>query len=125
MPQGVMDAFKSQFLLDGCTVITNVLQDLIRHGKNHHQTTKQHHHVPQDLHEPHQLQPVTVQPVRRHHHPTSAPYAKEAELIVQEEREAKSKMPLYKGLERFKLIDKMGESVLQYSLRVVIMLILV
>jgi hypothetical protein len=32
-------------------------------------------------------------------------------MIVQEEREAKAKLPLHKGLERYKLIDKMGESV--------------
>jgi hypothetical protein len=36
-------------------------------------------------------------------------YAKEAEAIVKEEREAKSKMPVYAGLENFKLLDKMGE----------------
>lgn len=39
------------------------------------------------------------------------PYAKEAEMIVKEEREAKNKLPVYKGLERFKLVEKMGESV--------------
>ncbi|EJU06270.1 Pkinase-domain-containing protein [Dacryopinax primogenitus] len=32
-----------------------------------------------------------------------------AEQIVREEREAKNKMPQYKGLERFKLLDKMGD----------------
>lgn len=32
-----------------------------------------------------------------------------AEMIVNEEREAKSKMPVYPGLENFKLLDKMGE----------------
>lgn len=110
MPK-VMDAFKSQFFLDSPSVVTHITQDLIRHGKNHHQTAKQHHHVPQDPHGPHQQQPVTMQPVKRHYDPTCPPYAKEAELIVQEEREAKAKMPHYKGLERFKLIDKMGESV--------------
>ncbi|KAA1466271.1 Pkinase-domain-containing protein [Dentipellis sp. KUC8613] len=41
--------------------------------------------------------------------PSAQQYAHEAEMIVQEEREAKSKMPTYKGLERFKLIDKMGD----------------
>lgn len=38
-------------------------------------------------------------------------HTREIEMIVQEEREAKGKMPIYKGLERFKLLDKMGESV--------------
>lgn len=99
------------------TLLTNVLPDLIRHGKNHHQTAKQHHHAPQDTHQPQQLQQVTVQPVsKRHHDPTLPLYAKEAELIVQEEREAKSKLPLHKGLERFQLIDKMGESVPHFPL---------
>jgi hypothetical protein len=39
----------------------------------------------------------------------SPDYKAEAELIVQEERESKNKMPVYKGLENFKLVDKMGE----------------
>jgi serine/threonine-protein kinase RCK2 len=39
----------------------------------------------------------------------SPDYRKEAEMIVQEERETKNKMPTYKGLENFKLLDKMGE----------------
>ena len=38
-------------------------------------------------------------------------YKEEVEQIVQEEREAKSKMPLYKGLENYKLLEKMGEYV--------------
>ncbi|KAG8990747.1 hypothetical protein FRB90_001629, partial [Tulasnella sp. 427] len=37
------------------------------------------------------------------------PYAKEAEMIVKEEREAKNKLPVYAGLERFKLVEKMGD----------------
>lgn len=43
--------------------------------------------------------------------PVQTPYAKEAEMIVKEEREAKGKLPVYQGLERFKLLEKMGESV--------------
>ena len=96
--------------------LTNIPQDLIRHGKNH-QTAKQHHHVSQVPPQPQQQQPATVQPVSKYHHDsTFPPYAKEAELIVQEEREAKSKLPLHAGLERFKLIDKMGESVYELHL---------
>ncbi|KAH8118335.1 Pkinase-domain-containing protein [Phellopilus nigrolimitatus] len=42
--------------------------------------------------------------------PTPSPnYRREAELIVQEEKEAKNKMPTYKGLEKYKLIEKMGD----------------
>ena len=32
-------------------------------------------------------------------------------MIVNEEREQKSKMPTYKGLEKYKLLEKMGECV--------------
>ncbi len=39
----------------------------------------------------------------------SQQYTREVEKIVKEERAAKEKMPTYKGLERFKLIEKMGE----------------
>lgn len=39
----------------------------------------------------------------------SEDYTKQVEAIVQEERETKSKMPVYKGLENYKLLDKMGE----------------
>ena len=36
-------------------------------------------------------------------------YNKAAARIVAEEREAKGRLPRYPGLERFKLLDKMGE----------------
>ena len=36
-------------------------------------------------------------------------YDEAAEKIVAEEREARARLPRYPGLERFKLIDKMGE----------------
>ena len=39
----------------------------------------------------------------------SQQYTREVEKIVQEERAAKEKMPTYKGLERFRLTQKMGE----------------
>lgn len=38
-----------------------------------------------------------------------AHHTQAAEAIVKEERAAKDKMPTIKGLERFKLLDKMGE----------------
>ena len=40
---------------------------------------------------------------------TQNKYSKEVEQIVAEERDAKSKLPRYKGLERFELLEKMGE----------------
>ncbi|KZV64621.1 Pkinase-domain-containing protein [Peniophora sp. CONT] len=36
-------------------------------------------------------------------------YSKEVEQIVAEERDAKTKLPRYKGLERFELLEKMGD----------------
>lgn len=42
---------------------------------------------------------------------TQHKYSKEVEQIVAEERDAKSKLPRYKGLERFELLEKMGECV--------------
>ncbi|KIJ56640.1 hypothetical protein M422DRAFT_197695 [Sphaerobolus stellatus SS14] len=87
MPPAVMDAFKN----------------LIRHGKNHHQSAK-HHQPSQDP------QLSTPQPQKRQEAP-SPPQSREqlAEKIVEEERQAKNRMPIYKGLERYKLLDKMGD----------------
>jgi serine/threonine-protein kinase RCK2 len=56
---------------------------------------------------PQQVTPESPQPAHR----------EAAEKIVKEEREAKEKMPTYKGLENFKLLEKMGEYVLLGSLR--------
>jgi hypothetical protein len=82
--------------------------DLIRHGKAHH--------TPQQQTQPQQAQPATsqktVQPPEPKQEPKQEPAPREAaELIVNEERQEKSKMPVYKGLEKFKLLDKMGECV--------------
>lgn len=41
--------------------------------------------------------------------PQSLAAKEAAEYIVKEEREAKNKMPVYAGLENFKLLEKMGE----------------
>jgi hypothetical protein len=41
---------------------------------------------------------------------------REVEKIVREEREAQEKMPMYKGLENFKLVQKMGECAHRYPL---------
>jgi len=39
----------------------------------------------------------------------SQTFQKEAEEMVQQEKVARAKLPSYRGLERFKLLDKMGE----------------
>ena len=103
------------------------ISDLIRHGKNHiharQDDTLSSSAPPADTHANHQRahperqqataqqpqppqQPAKAQPVAIKQ---SHQYSREVEKIVQEERAAKEKMPTYKGLERFKLIQKMGE----------------
>lgn len=79
--------------------------DLIRHGKHHnHNVTNQH---------PKQVEtspPPSMTPVSPH--PVVSPGPREAaQIIVDEERQAHSKMPRYQGLDNFELIDKMGELV--------------
>ncbi|KAG9051040.1 hypothetical protein FS837_000148 [Tulasnella sp. UAMH 9824] len=51
--------------------------------------------------------------------PVQTPYAKEAEMIVKEEREAKGKLPVYQGLERFKLLEKMGDGAFSHVYKAV------
>ena len=125
MPAGgvVIDAFKSM-----SNVLWNIpprihafvqnYSDLIRHGKQHHDKPG----PPQDPQTQHQQQrrAQTDQTDQQRQAQRSAAakeplpspgFRREAELIVQEEKEAKTKMPTYKGLENYKLLDKMGECV--------------
>ena len=139
MPPGVavVDAFKSNnfILFVYHTFLKDYLSDLIRHGKNHvharQDDTSSSSAPPADTHSNHQRaqperrqqanaqpqtqqkqqQPAKVQPVATKQ---SQQYTREVEKIVQEERAAKEKMPTYKGLERFKLIQKMGECASRY-----------
>jgi len=88
---GVVDAFKSTRLVFFIIFSHHLSADLIRHGKHHH-----HHHSLRHTPPP----------------PAKTPPAREAaEIIVDEERRERSKMPTYKGLEQFKLTEKMGEFV--------------
>lgn len=109
--------------------LTPSVADLIRHGKNH--TARQHNDAgqyefasPQQQQQQQQPQPQYQQAQRQAREQpregqqqqqtqkTASPkYKEEVEKIVQEEREAKSKMPTYKGLENYRLLDKMGEYV--------------
>ncbi|KAF5369885.1 hypothetical protein D9758_001215 [Tetrapyrgos nigripes] len=88
---GVVDAFKN----------------LIRHGK-HHQPN-QPNQPRDDLTVPvdHSRQQREEAPKQTQKKPEEA--REVAEQIVKEEREAKSQMPIYKGLENFKLLEKMGD----------------
>lgn len=123
---GVVDAFKSMFpaLPARWPRLSLRVPDLIRHGKNH--SAKQHNDVGQYEYAAAQQQPPNepqhaqqrqareqpkVQQQHQTHKAASPKYREEVEQIVKEEREVKSKMPLYKGLENFKLIEKMGEYV--------------
>ncbi|EPQ59363.1 Pkinase-domain-containing protein [Gloeophyllum trabeum ATCC 11539] len=112
------------------TGVVDAFKNLIRHGKAHHNPPRQEkHYIEQDLHYPsdskqrrsppqsQQQQPQhrdapehSAAATQHQKQPAQSPgYTKEAELIVQEEREAKNKMPTYKGLENFKLLEKMGD----------------
>jgi len=93
--------------------------DLIRHGKHHHHHARHDNNTPPDTHSDdstsrgptHQQE----QSIPDHSDPTpvAAPLdnREAAEIIVNEEREAKNKMPDHKGLENFNLVEKMGELV--------------
>ncbi|KAI0033805.1 kinase-like domain-containing protein [Vararia minispora EC-137] len=119
--------------------VVDAFKNLIRHGKHHNhnrndeasslsssaadtsrsraraqQQQQQHYQSPQQQqahHDPQQQQ----QQQRQAAYPQagaqqkSQTYAKEIEQIVAEERESAKKMPYYKGLERFQLLDKMGD----------------
>ncbi|KAG6890899.1 hypothetical protein C0995_000856 [Termitomyces sp. Mi166 len=88
MPTGVVDVFKN----------------LIRHGKHHNHNVTNH---------PKQVEsspPPSMTPVPSRSVISPGP-REAAQIIVDEERQAHSKMPKYQGLENFELIDKMGESV--------------
>ncbi|KAL5508026.1 SRK1 [Sanghuangporus vaninii] len=111
-------------------IVIDAFKNLIRHGKQHHehqrtqdvqarekaasgsQATRVHEKdqraapiQDQNLHVNQQQQSAAVK-----EQPMMSPnYRREAELIVQEENKEKSKMPTYKGLEKFKLLEKMGD----------------
>lgn len=100
MPPGtsVVEALKSMLLLFSYTLRLIFLVDLIRHGKQHHNR----HSAPANSRD------LREQP-RNTHTPASA-----AKIVVDEERKEKSIMPTYKGLEHYKLKDKMGECVIYH-----------
>lgn len=125
----VLDAFKSTssrpFLF--LTLFTDVNRlrplrvDILRHGKAHND--KSHHkgsdssaaraRTANDNTVNNATQQQQQQRIIAQNAPMPSPdYRREAELIVEKERleqEEKSKMPIIKGLEKYKLIEKMGE----------------
>ncbi|THH20132.1 hypothetical protein EW146_g1140 [Bondarzewia mesenterica] len=81
------------------------------HQRNQQQAQPRHHERRHHRDQQHQQQPASQQQPQqpKEKGPGAQQYTREVEMIVQEEREAKGRMPQYKGLERFKLIDKMGD----------------
>ncbi|KAJ7591248.1 kinase-like domain-containing protein [Mycena floridula] len=80
------------------TGVVDAFKNLIRHGK--------HHRNDNDPLSPSSAQPSPPPTVE----PEMQPVARDAaEQIVKEEREAKSQLPVYKGLEGFELVEKMGD----------------
>lgn len=97
--------------------------DLIRHGKNHHHARQEAiksgapEHPTRGLNQqqqPHGPSPpaAPIQPARQERQVEFPDPKDAAEMIVNEERESKSKMPNHIGLEKFKLVEKMGEFVM-------------
>ncbi|KAF8631265.1 hypothetical protein AX15_002592 [Amanita polypyramis BW_CC] len=90
--------------------VVDAFKNLLRHGRNHRQ--EQTHAQPNNnavSRGPHQqAQATSAAPTS--HIESSCPPPKEAvAMIVNEEKEARNKMPSYKGLENFKLLEKMGD----------------
>ncbi|TEB35520.1 Pkinase-domain-containing protein [Coprinellus micaceus] len=114
------------------TGVVDAFKNLIRHGRHHnharvespprtsrerepredhqaqahstaHNSTAQHHAVERR----------NIAPADKENHTAAAaskqPSREAAEMIVNEERQAKNKMPTYKGLENFELLEKMGD----------------
>lgn len=124
------------FVYDAVTSNLLELLDLIRHGKNHdkalahanaqdaqaqalaqrnrdkerEQRAQQHEQQQQQKLAQVEAQAQAQQQALGKDIP-SPNYQREVEQIVQEEKEAKSKMPMYKGLEKYQLVEKMGEYV--------------
>ncbi|KAH9919956.1 Pkinase-domain-containing protein [Amylocystis lapponica] len=98
------------------TGVVDAFKNLIRHGKHHNAVRQQdepysipapqQQRQPRDQHEAAAQQQPQQQQTHKH---TTSKYKEQVETIVQEERDAKAKMPTYKGLENFKLIEKMGD----------------
>ncbi|KAI0347047.1 Pkinase-domain-containing protein [Trametopsis cervina] len=101
------------------TGVVDAFKNLIRHGKNHTHTARQHDDQPTQHSSQYQQQQQPQQSTRdrtrelpqQQQTPkaNTNKYQEEVEQIVQEEREAKDTMPTYAGLEDYKLVEKMGD----------------
>jgi len=121
MPHGtaVVDALKSkQSTPPFFPSLTLSSPDLIRHGKHHYHAKPDpppRQHAPEALATvpPPDTNPPPPAASRglRHQQPPQSPPREMVESIVIEERKAKETMPIFKGLEDYRLEEKMGESV--------------
>ncbi|CAA7259533.1 unnamed protein product [Cyclocybe aegerita] len=95
--------------------VVDAFKNLIRHGKHHNNNqpriadiSKQDTPSDQPSTDPSAAQPSSRG--LRQHNPDKSPQPREAaEIIVEEERKAKAKMPTYKGLETYHIEEKMGD----------------
>jgi hypothetical protein len=83
--------------------ISPPIADLIRHGKQHRAKPQEKPNAGHD----HDQYRSTSQPLNFNANDNM----EAAKIIVDEERETSAKLPSYKGLENFKLLEKMGECV--------------
>ncbi|PFH52518.1 hypothetical protein AMATHDRAFT_1925 [Amanita thiersii Skay4041] len=96
------------------------LEDLIRHGKNHNQSRQDHPkqhprdnpQTPKDQssrtsHQP--IPPSSATPSTTKHMSAPPPANQAPALIANEQSDSYPKMPSYRGLENFRLLEKMGE----------------
>jgi len=97
-------------------VVIDAFKNLIRHGKQHHEKSpvQDSGHARQQREKEMRAQDQALQPLPQNKSiakdPMPSPnYRREAEMIVQEENDVKSKLPTYKGLEGYKLVEKMGD----------------
>ncbi|KAK0453328.1 kinase-like domain-containing protein [Armillaria borealis] len=94
------------------TGVVDAFKNLIRHGKHHHHHQARNDETPAPVQRtPAQHEQQNKAAEKRHIEKENAEVAhrEAAQIIVQEEREAKTQMPTYKGLENFQLIEKMGD----------------
>lgn len=128
MPPNVVEAFKSMSTADHVPPFPSHCQfflDLIRHGKHHHavrsdavknhdeqntRLTQANLRAPCQQEQAHTTTHAAQHNVRQDQQSRRSPPAREiVQIMVDEERESKLKMPAYKGLENFRLLEKMGE----------------
>ncbi|KAH9921488.1 Pkinase-domain-containing protein [Epithele typhae] len=104
------------------TGVVDAFKNLIRHGKNHHSAARPQddaaHQAPHSSAQSQQSRAAEQQSRQQRESRDmqqqqaakgSPKYKEHIEQIVQEEREAKGKLPVYKGLEHYKLLEKMGD----------------